>query len=114
MIIRVYFGRGRPVTRRKGKNARAAMLLASLLSLISISLAVLGFWRLGQDLEMVGNFVFVTGLLSHWQVWLAAAAVTQYACWWLTRYSRYSNDAGPEATSAPEEETPARKVAARV
>ena len=81
MIVRIRFGRGRLVTRRKGKNGGAALLLASLLSLVSISFGVLGFWRLGQDLDIVGNFVFPTGLLSHWQVWLAAAA--GHAIWML-------------------------------
>lgn len=88
MIVRVRFGPGRRVTHRRGKNSHAARLLASLLSLISISLAVFGFWRLGQDLGLTGEFVFSTGLLSHWQVWMGSAAAVQYACWRLTRYSR--------------------------
>ena len=74
MIVRIRFGRGRLVTRRKGKNGKAALLLASLLSLVAISFAALGFWRLGEDLGVAGDFVFRTGFLSHWQVWIAAAA----------------------------------------
>jgi hypothetical protein len=111
MIVRIRFGRGRLVTRRKGKNGGAALLLASLLSLVSISFAVLGFWRLGQDLDFTGNFVFSAGLLSHWQVWLAAAAATQYGCWRLTRYSRLAKRA---AGAIPEEKAPAGKAAAEV
>jgi hypothetical protein len=88
MIVRIRFGRGRLVTNRKGKNGQAARVLASLLSLVAISFAIFGFWRLGQDLDILGDFVFSTGLLSHWQVWIAAAAATQYAVWWLMRYSK--------------------------
>jgi hypothetical protein len=103
MIVRIRFGRGRLVTHRKGKNSRAARLLASLLSLVAISFAIFGFWRLGQDLDVLGDFVFPTGLLSHWQVWIAAAAATQYAVWRLMRYSRLgqseNSEPGPEESA---------------
>jgi hypothetical protein len=111
MIVRIRFGSGTLVTHRKGKNGRAALLLASLLSLVAISFAVLGFWRLGEDLGIAGDFVFPTGLLSHWQVWIAAAASTQYGCWRLTRYSRLARR---EAVQAVVKEAPAAKVSARV
>jgi hypothetical protein len=111
MIVRIHFGRGPLVTRRKGKNGKAALLAASLLSLVSISFAVLGFWRLGEDLGFTGNFVFSAGLLSHWQVWIGAAAATQYGCWRLTRYSRLATR---QAIEKPGEGTAAEKVAARV
>jgi hypothetical protein len=92
MIVRIRFGNGRLITRRKGKNGKAALLLASLLTLIAISFGVLGFWRLCEDLGFAGDFVFATGLLSHWQVWLAATAASQYGAWRLTRYSRLARD----------------------
>jgi len=110
MIVRIRFGRGRLVTNRKGKNSRAARLLASLLTLVAISFAIFGFWRLGQDLDILGDFVFPTGLFSHWQVWIAAAAATQYAVWRLMRYSKLSEPENGEV--APEEAAP-RKAAAR-
>jgi hypothetical protein len=91
MIVRIRFGHGRRLTRRQGKNIRAARVTASLLGLVAICLGIFGFWRLGEDLGFVGDFVFFTGFLSHWQVWIAAAAATQYACWWLTRYSRQTS-----------------------
>jgi hypothetical protein len=111
MVVRIRFGRGRLVTRRKGKNGRAALVLASLLTLVSISLAVLGFWRLCQDLGFAGDFVFSAGLLSHWQVWMAAAAASQYGCWRLTRYSRLARGAASETS---EDEAPTEKATARV
>ena len=95
MQFRIRFGRGPLVTRRKGKNSRIARLAASALTLASISFFVLAAWRLGMDLNLAGNFVFSTGILSHWQVWMAAAAATQYGCWRLTRYARQAWE--PEA-----------------
>ncbi len=76
MIVRIRFGKSRPVTSRIGKNAPAARLTASFLGLVAISFAIFGFWRLGQDLGFAGDFVFSSGLLSHWQVWAAATGVT--------------------------------------
>jgi hypothetical protein len=111
MIVRIRFGRGRLVTTRRGKNGRAARLLASLLTLVSISFAVFGFWRLGEDLGIAGDFVFPTGLLSHWQVWVAAAASTQYVCWRLTRYSKLARR---EAEETDEEKAVVEKLTARV
>jgi hypothetical protein len=119
MIVRIRFGHGRRVTRRQGKNGRAARVTASLLGLVAICLGIFGFWRLGEDLGFVGDFVFSTGFLSHWQVWMAAAAATQYACWWLTRYSKQTvieADDLAEAQTTPEkigaEKITAEKISA--
>jgi hypothetical protein len=110
MVVRIRFGQGRVVTHRKGKNSRAARLLASLLGLVAISFAIFGFWRLGQDLDILGDFVFTTGLLSHWQVWIAAAAGTQYAVWRLMRYSKQNEAEDDESGSG---ESAAQKAALR-
>lgn len=88
MIVRVRFGRGNVVARRKGKNSRIATLVASLLTIGSVSCASLGVWRVGGDLGWTGDFVFTQGLLSHWQVWMGAAAAIQYGAWRLTQYAR--------------------------
>jgi hypothetical protein len=111
MIVRIHFGRGHRVTQRRGKNGRAALLLASMLSLVAISFAVFGLWRLGEDLGFTADFVFPTGFLSHWQVWIAAAASTQYVCWRLTRYSRLAR---LEADATEKVGAPVEKVSARV
>jgi hypothetical protein len=100
MIVRIRFGKSRPVAHRAARNAPAARLTASFLSLVAISFAIFGFWRVGQDLGFAGDFVFSSGLLSHWQVWAAAAAITWYAAWWLTRYAKQ-----PVATDENEIET---------
>jgi hypothetical protein len=109
MIVRIRFGHGRRVTRRNGKNGRAARVTASLLGLVAICLGIFGFWRLGEDLGFTGDFVFSTGFLSHWQVWMAAAAATQYACLWLTRYSKQTAN---EMSELAEDEVAAEKITA--
>ena len=88
MVVRIRFGRGPVVTRRKGKNGRIAMLSASVLTLVSICFASMGVWRLTEDVDLTGDFVYTEGLLSHWQVWIAAAVLTQYTGWKLTRYAK--------------------------
>jgi hypothetical protein len=98
MVVRVRFGRGPVIARRKGKNSRLATLAASLLTIASISCGSMGAWRIGNDLDLVaGDFVFTHGLLSHWQVWIGAAAAIQYAAWLLTRYARLNAAAWQEA-----------------
>jgi len=103
MVVKVRFGRGPVITRRKGKNSRIARLAASLLTLVSISCASLVLWRVGTDLDWAGGFVFPQGFLSHWQVWIGAAAAVQYAAWRLARYA--AAGAGQEADGAPEGES---------
>ena len=105
MVVRIRFGRGPVVTRRKGKNSRIAMFAASLLTLISICLLSLGIWRLCEDVHLAGDFIFTDGFLSHWQVWIAAAGITQYSCWRLSQYARRARVTA-EATVAREENRP--------
>ena len=104
MRVRIRFGRGSVVTRRKGKNARVALLGASFLTLVAICLAFMGFWRLFEDVDLAGDFVFASGILSHWQVWLAGACTIQYAAWRLTAYARVARvqaNSDEDATSNP-------------
>lgn len=105
MVVKIRFGRGPLVTRRKGKNGRIAMLAASLLTLMAICFTSLGVWRLTQDLDLTGDFVFTDGILSHWQVWIFGAVTTQYAAWRLTRYAHLARHQG--AAAADGEASPA-------
>ena len=121
MVVKIRFGSGPVVTRRKGKNSRMATLAASLLTLVSICLLSLGIWRLSQDLDLAGDFIFPDGVLSHWQVWIAAAAAVQYSCWRLTRYAKQAHThpeaplAAPIVASEALEEKPhASSIAANV
>ncbi len=105
MVVKIRFGRGERISRRPGKNSRIARLAASLLTLVSISCASFGMWRVGTDLGWTGDFVFSDGLLSHWQVWIGAAILVQYLAWQLTRYARKA--LLPSPTVEPVEDTPA-------
>lgn len=71
-----------------GKDNPIAMLSAVLLNLVAIGCVSLGLWRVGTDLDWAGDFVYQTGFLSHWQVWIAAAVGLQYVSWRLARASR--------------------------
>jgi hypothetical protein len=86
LAAKIGFGPG-PAMTPEERNGRIAMLSASLLTLVAISCASLGLWRVGTDLEWAGDFVIQNGFLSHWQVWLGAAIGLEYASWWLTRYA---------------------------
>ena len=63
------------------------MLSANLLTLFAISCGSLGLWRVGTDLAWTESFVIQKGFLSHWQVWIGAAAGMQYTSWRLARYA---------------------------
>jgi len=104
MVVKVNFGRGSVVARRKGKNTRIALLGAGLLTMASICLASLGIWRFCQDVGLAGDFVFQDGFLSHWQVWFASAAVTQYGGWRLSRYARMARENAESEDETADEE----------
>lgn len=55
----------------------AAKAISFLLSQTALIAFVFALWRLGADLSWAGAFIVSDGLLSHWQVWLAVAVVTQ-------------------------------------
>lgn len=111
MVVRIRFGRGPIVKRRKGKNSRVATLAANLLTMISLSCASLGLWRVGTDLEWTGGFVFSQGLLSHWQVWIGAAVAAQYLSWRLSRYARSVSERDAGAAAKGESASKERAVA---
>lgn len=113
MVVRIRLGRGPVVSDRKGKNSRIALLAASLLTLVAICCGSLGIWRLCGDLALAGDFVFRSGFLSHWQVWIGAAVVIQYTCWRLTRYAKLARERNAGAEGEEESPAPAR-IAANV
>ena len=82
------------------KSGRIAAVSASLLTLAAISCGSLGVWRLATDLMWTRGFVIPKGFLSHWQVWIGAAAGAQYASWRLIRYARTLRRRDAEITPA--------------
>ena len=57
-------------------------------------LPVLAFWRIGADLNLTGSFAIPSGLFSHWQVWMGAAALLQLCASVLNRYGRDTSGSG--------------------
>jgi hypothetical protein len=88
MLVRIRFGKGRPVQRGRGKNRKLALALGALLTPAAVMASVLGLWRLAADMKWTGEFGISSGLFSHWQVWLASAAVLQRGAWMLNRYGK--------------------------
>lgn len=88
MVVRIRFGRGPQVERKRGKNRRVAQFFAAFLTPAAVMAAALALWRLASDLDWAGNFAIRAGLFSHWQVWLAASGLLQSGAYVLNRYGR--------------------------
>jgi hypothetical protein len=88
MLVRIRFTTGPHVGRKRGKNRRAAAVVAALLTPAAALAAVLGLWRIAADMKWAGNFAIPSGFFSHWQVWLGAAALLQLCSRMLNRYGR--------------------------
>src|SRR5580704_1629927 len=87
MILRIKLQRGRPIQRKRGKNRKVASAIGAFLVPASFMAYILGTWRLASDLGMAGEFA-ISGLFSHWQIWIALAAVLHIASSSLNRYGR--------------------------
>lgn len=90
MIVRIRFHSGPKVSRGGRKNGHVALAAAALLTPGVLSAAALGFWRVGADMGVAGHFAIENGPFSHWQAWLAVAAVGQIMVVGLNRYGAVS------------------------
>ena len=61
--------------------------MGALLIPLALMAYVLGFWRLASDMGMAGEFG-ITGLFSHWQIWIPVAVMLQMTAAALNRYGR--------------------------
>jgi hypothetical protein len=85
MIVRIRFG-GAP---RRGEGRRGARLAASaLLTPAAVMALTLGCWGLAAERNWTGRFAISSGVFSHWEVWLAGAAVLEICARLLHRYAR--------------------------
>ena len=94
-MVRIKLQQGGPVQRKTGKNRPVASAIGTLLIPVALMAYVLGIWRLASDLGMAGEFK-ITGLFSHWQVWIAIAAAIHIASASLNRYGRGGTLKGPK------------------
>jgi hypothetical protein len=88
MVVRIRFGKGPKVSRKRGKNQRVALAVAALLTPAALTACVLALWRIAADLNWSNSFAIPTGIFSHWQVWLGAAAGLQLCSRVLNRYGK--------------------------
>jgi hypothetical protein len=58
------------------KQRRYAPVVGYFLNPMALVSYVLALWRLGADLNWLGEFFIHQGILSRWQVWLAIAIAT--------------------------------------
>jgi hypothetical protein len=111
MMVRIKLQTGRPVQRKVGKNRQVASAIGTLLVPVALMAYVLGVWRLASDLGMAGEFA-ISGLFSHWQIWVAIAAALHIASSSLNRYGRGGTLKGPrllhfrQASDSPKPLTP--------
>jgi hypothetical protein len=92
MLVRLRFGKGPKVDRKRRKNRRVAMVFASFLTPAAVMAAALGVWRLAEDPHWASDFAIRQGLLSHWQVWFAFAGLLQTGSYLLNRYGRAEDE----------------------
>ncbi len=88
MVVRIRFANPPTPGERRERNQRLALAFAVLLQALAVSAFMLAVWGAAANLQVLGSFAFASGLLSHWQTWVAAAA----AIWWcahaLNRFGR--------------------------
>ena len=88
MRVRIRFVRHTRTATKRRRNQRIALAVAALLTPTAAIAAALGLWRIGADLNWANSFAIPTGIFSHWQVWLGAAAALQFCARLLNRYGK--------------------------
>ena len=94
MMVRIKLQQGPPIQKKTGKNRLVASAIGTLLVPAALMAYVLGIWRLASDLGMAGEFA-ISGIFSHWQVWIALAALLHIASSSLSRYGSGGTLKGP-------------------
>ena len=88
MLVRIRFGKGPLVAKKRRKNQRLAQMAAAMLTPAALAALVLGLWRLAADLSWTSAFVIRGGLFSHWLVWVVTAILLQRCAHLLNRYGK--------------------------
>lgn len=63
-----------PEFRLGGDVLEVLYLFIHLLKPASLAAFLLGFWRLGSDIGWTSDFIFIDGIMSHWQLWILLGA----------------------------------------
>lgn len=77
------------------RQRRYAPVVGFLITPFAFTGYVLAFWRLGADLNWLGEFFITKGLLSRWQVWLALAIAMQILANQLNRFGGSDDEVIP-------------------
>lgn len=93
MRVRIQLAQGPLFQRRDGKNRHMAGAIAALLTPAAVVASVIAAWRIGSDIGLTGKFAITEGIFSHWQVWIAIAAILQFVASVLDRYARQREQA---------------------
>lgn len=93
MVVRIRFGKGLKLGRKRQKNKRLALLLAVLLPPSALAAATLAIWGITADLNLTNSFAISSGVFSHWQVWLVTAVALQMCARALNRYGKSGDPA---------------------
>ena len=88
MIVRIRLGKPARRGVKTSRRHRAAQGLAALLTPAAFMASVLGFWRIGADMNWTASFAIDSGVFSYWQVWLGGAAALQFCAYALNRYGK--------------------------
>ena len=95
MVVRIRFRRGPRLGRERRKNRRMALAIAALMPPLALTAGLFAIWRIAADLKLAASFAIVSGLFSHWQVWMGAAVGLQLVAYGL---NRYGNSQDPTAS----------------
>ena len=93
MVVRIRFGKGSKLGRKRQQDRRLALILAVLMPPSALAAGVLAFWRIAADLKWTNSFAISSGIFSHWQVWLGAAVALQVCARALNRYGKSEDPA---------------------
>ena len=72
---------------REDPQQRLALGLAALLTPSALIAFTISFWSIAAHLHWTTDFFVSSGLFSHWQAWLIAAAALFFAARVLNRYA---------------------------
>jgi hypothetical protein len=84
MLIRVRWNKRTEA--RQTYSYKAALGLAALLTPLALGAFTMGLWSIAAELGWTEHFAISHGALSHWEVWLAVAAILLFVARLLNRY----------------------------
>jgi hypothetical protein len=80
-------------------SRQSLVAVASLMTPVALMAWALGLWGMAAELRWAGEFAITRGMFSHWQVWLAAGILVQFAAFLLHRFAGADEDGDDAALS---------------